>query len=282
MANVFFAEALRLAGMGFAIFPCRPGEKRPATKHGLHEASRDPDQIRSWWQRWPNANIGLRCDGLLVVDIDPQGLEWPGEARAREIKARKPPLQRTPRNGCHLFFRLPVGAPWRCSTGRLAPGVDTRGPGGYVLVSPSVVGGRHYQWLRPLRPVDELPLPPEWLCRELDRISRPAPARLADPADNLDVLRQGERNTGLTKLAGKLRRLGASTSEIEAALIAFNESRCCPPLPEAEVRRVAKSIGRYPCGSTTSPYDVLETIHPFLRSAWKHAIAHRRRRTRHG
>jgi hypothetical protein len=48
------------------------------------------------------------------------------------------------------------------------------------------------------------------------------------------------------------------------------------------VRRIAKSIGRYPCGSTTSPYDVLNNIHPLMRSAWKHAIAHRQRSLRHG
>src|SRR5262245_36081504 len=42
-----------------------------------------------------------------------------------------------------------------------------------------------------------------------------------------------------------MRRRGMSQTAIEVALLAENELRCRPPLPEADVRRIAASIRRY-------------------------------------
>ena len=55
---------------------------------------------------------------------------------------------------------------------------------------------------------------------------------------------EGNRNTTLTSLAGSMRRRGMSEDEIAAALLKVNE-RCDPPLDDAEVRKIAKSIARY-------------------------------------
>ena len=62
----------------------------------------------------------------------------------------------------------------------------------------------------------------------------------------------GERNNNLARLAGAMRRLGASVSAIEAALLEQNRQWCAPPLSEKEVRQVAKSIGRYPPADVNS------------------------------
>lgn len=55
----------------------------------------------------------------------------------------------------------------------------------------------------------------------------------------------GDRNNKLTSLAGKMRRQGFSGDEIEAALLAANTGRCRPPLADAEVRAIARSVSRY-------------------------------------
>lgn len=44
---------------------------------------------------------------------------------------------------------------------------------------------------------------------------------------------------------GRCGARGMSEEAIEAALLAKNESRCDPPLPEDEVCRIARSVGRY-------------------------------------
>jgi hypothetical protein len=60
---------------GWPVFPCRwrgEGRKRPLTRRGFLDSSRDPDQIRDWWQRWPEALIGLPTGQAtaVVVDVD--------------------------------------------------------------------------------------------------------------------------------------------------------------------------------------------------------------------
>jgi regulatory protein RepA len=59
------------------------------------------------------------------------------------------------------------------------------------------------------------------------------------------TLHKGGRNNTLTALAGAMRRKGASPESIAAGLLAENAERCSPPLPEAEVIGIARSVGRY-------------------------------------
>jgi hypothetical protein len=269
------AAALDYARLGYAVFPCRPGAKLPATGHGVLDATSDAAQITAWWRRWPQANIGLACNGLLVVDIDPGGLAWPGDDDKRQsIKGTSCPLQQTPRGGYHLVFGIPAGCHWRCSVGLLAPGVDTRTGGGYIVVAPSVVKGKTYQWIRPLVRKEELPPPPDWLIAELDAVEHkrqksPPPGGHNGQTD-VALLTEGTRNAGLASLAGKLRRAGLSQTELETALLAANQQRCRPPLPEREVLAIARSIGRYPPGPAETSWA--------MQQAWRHAIEHRMRK----
>ena len=167
------SAALRYAEQGYAVFPCRPGSKLPATGHGHNDATANAVQIRQWWSRQTDRNIGLACNGLLVIDIDPNGLSWPGDdVKRQSIKTTGCPLQRTPRGGFHLIFGIPAGHHWRCSVGQLTQGVDVRTGGGYVLAAPSVVKGKSYRWIRSLVPKSELPPPPDWLVEALDALER--------------------------------------------------------------------------------------------------------------
>lgn len=53
---------------------------------------------------------------------------------------------RHPNGGRHYIFRQPEGMVLRNTTGRIAPRVDTRANGGYIVVPPSVVENRPYRW----------------------------------------------------------------------------------------------------------------------------------------
>jgi hypothetical protein len=135
--------ALGYAADGWHVFPCDPATKRPVTDNGLHDATADAHTIRKWWQQWPGAMIGVRTGAAsgffaLDLDVDPDnGLD--GEAAFAALAAGKDPPEtvktRTPRGGQHLLFRW-VGRV-RNSAGKIAPGVDVRGDGGYVIVPPS-------------------------------------------------------------------------------------------------------------------------------------------------
>lgn len=245
--------ALEYADLGYAVFPCAPGAKKPLVEHGFHDATTDADQIEAWWQAWPQANIGLPTAGLLVVDIDRADNPWLRDQPERLLELAAAPIALTPGGGKHYIFRQPAGKTWRSTTGRLAPKVDTRADGGYIVAPPSVRPEGPYRWAEGMAldtSPEHLPEPPPWLAQELDRLAQgattsPSSPRVAALSGDGNSIPSGQRNATLASLAGTMRRAGMGLPEILAAIRASNVNRCSPPLPDAEVQRIAESIVRY-------------------------------------
>src|SRR5215472_6315945 len=121
---------------GFSIFPCK--EKIPLTgKGGFKHATKEEKQLREWWSRWPDAQIGVPCGAvnhLLVVDIDgPQGQEW-----VRKQNWPQTFTVETSPGHWQYWFRQPPGITTKCSARAIADEVDVRGDGGYVIAPPSI------------------------------------------------------------------------------------------------------------------------------------------------
>lgn len=242
--------ALGLVRRGLAVFPCRRREKLPLTPHGCLDASREPPQISAWWSRWPDANVAVATgplSGLFVVDVDVDGEE--GEASLRLLEAEHGALPATVEvitgRGRHLWLRLPAAADVRNSAGQLGGGLDVRGAGGYVLAPPSLhPSGRRYAWS-----VDSAGLladPPPWLLARVATASEGPRQRSATPSAAWRELAgrgvaEGGRNQALARLAGLLFRALDPLVAVDL-LTAWNEVRCRPPLPEAEVRRTLDSV----------------------------------------
>lgn len=137
--------ALSYARQGIKIFPLRPREKTPLTKHGYKDATSDESQIQTWWVQWPDANIGLatgRVSGLVVIDVDgPQG-----EESLKSLPPMPATWEVSTGRGRHLYYRSPEGASVGSSAGRLGEKLDVRGEGGYVVAPPSIhPNGHRYQ-----------------------------------------------------------------------------------------------------------------------------------------
>lgn len=162
------------ARMGYRVFPCVPGEKRPLTTHGCKDASSDLGEIAFWWEETPDANIGIATDGLLVVDIDQKGDEPNPWTIDQPDDLASTPVAKTPRGGFHHWFRQPANSDLRNSAGKLGKDVDHRANGGYVVAAPSVVDGQSYIWVRPLVPPGDLAEVPAWLLELLN----PAPRQI--------------------------------------------------------------------------------------------------------
>jgi len=254
--NALLNAALRCARLGYRVFPCQPGGKAPLTPHGFLDASSDMTRIEAWWAKHPDANVGMPTAGLVVIDIDGANNPWPGDPDKVAALANAV-TSRTPRGGGHYIFRQPSGKSLRSTAGRIAPHVDTRANGGYILLPPSVVDGRQYQWAEAtgLTGPEDLPEPPEWLIALLDSADTTIPPDASPNADTPieggarlgegNVIPHGQRNATLARLAGTMRRAGMSREEILAALMRANEDRCRPPLLVGEVERIATSIARY-------------------------------------
>jgi hypothetical protein len=64
--------ALAYATASWPVFPCIPGEKVPATSHGVKDATTDAAQIRAWWARNPGRNVAIAtgAPGPDVLDVE--------------------------------------------------------------------------------------------------------------------------------------------------------------------------------------------------------------------
>lgn len=247
MASELLQAALYYAELGYRVFPCAPGAKAPVTEHGFHDATTDATQIEAWWTNRPSANVAIATQGLMVIDVDGPPNAWLADDPDKLLSLAVAPLATTPRGGRHYVFRQPSGACWRSTEGQLAPHVDTRGDGGYILAAPSIVAGSAYRWA-PEMELDvgpaQLSEPPAWLAQLLAASSPTARRAAAAPAEG-NAIPQGQRNATLARLAGAMRRVGMSQSEIAAALTHANAERCMPPVPQREVDRIAASVARY-------------------------------------
>lgn len=145
--------ALRYAAQGWAVFPCRAGDKVPATAHGFKDATVDAQQIHTWWMAEPDNNIGISCgaSGLVVIDIDCKN-GAPGWDTWRALTATHGPevaltlAARTPSGGMHLYYAA-NGQDVKSAANALGAGLDTRARGGYVVAPPSRIGELAYTWL---------------------------------------------------------------------------------------------------------------------------------------
>jgi RecA/RadA recombinase len=131
-------EAATFLASTWPVFACR-ADKKPATAHGFKDATRDPATIRAMFRRPGAALIGVPmgpASGLFAVDVDPRhgGEAW-FEANAYRLPRTR--THRTMSGGWHLLFTWPEHRPLRNSASKIAPGVDTRGAGGYVITPPS-------------------------------------------------------------------------------------------------------------------------------------------------
>src|SRR5262245_47240170 len=81
-----------------------------------------------------------------------------------------------------------------------------------------------------------------------------------------EIIADGRRNDTMARMAGALRRKGASVPAILAALDAVNQAQCQPPLPDREIRAIAESIGRYRPVNESEPGDstAVEAWNPAL------------------
>jgi len=147
--------ALAYASAGWPVFPCRPdgtpapGWKAPLTEHGFLDAITDPAVIRAWWDRWPDANIGIATGApgpdVLDVDVKPDGNGFAGlnNLKRAGLLAGAAALVRTRSGGLHIYF---AGTAQGCHS-LPRHHLDFKAAGGYVLASPSVVGGKPYELL---------------------------------------------------------------------------------------------------------------------------------------
>ena len=194
--------ALAYAAAGIPVFPCKP-DKTPATPHGFKDATTDENRIKEAWDAWDGSSepliVGIPTGaGFVVLDLDcKDGKDGVSQlSRICNIKdwETSVPSVLTPSGGLHFYFAAPAEK-LKSTSNKLAPGVDTRGQGGYVIAPPSKAPGGKYELLQ--CPDALPPIPPD-LDEALRKagILGDAPPPASPPPmhpSNPDALRQAQR-----------------------------------------------------------------------------------------
>lgn len=238
-------DPCQLAELGYQILPCTPGAKRPHPKlapNGVYSASSKAADVARWLKL--RTNLAIHCSHMAVIDIDPAGIPW--LEQHHHLLQLAGAVVSTPRGGKHLWFAAPPHHTIQNSINQIAPGVDLKTTGGYVLVPPSAVNGKNYTWISsPTTPPDRLPPIPSQLLAPKHKPKPPTKTKNVAITHHGPIA-TGTRNCTLASIAGKLRRIGLVNEELYHALAEINQQFCHPPLDDREVARIAKSISRYP------------------------------------
>lgn len=176
-----FEIARRLAKQHFHVVPIAENSKwPPILKDFPQRATTDQDQIRRWWVDpvmglEQGYNVGISTtnyngsEHLIVVDIDGKDKDGFAEIIKLEFEGFSLPptyTQYTPNAGEHLVYKSKVPVGQR----DLAPGVNIRAKGGYIVGAGCSINGKFYT-------ANDLPVAdaPQWL---VDRCAKPSEKKM--------------------------------------------------------------------------------------------------------
>ncbi len=238
-------SALECASRGWLVFPVALN-KSPRTPNGFKAASTDADCIRAMHVQFGFVLVGIRtgeASNIAVLDIDRQhdGAGWWQENRDRLPATR---THRTRSGGLHLFFQNHPGL--RCSTAKIAPGIDVKAEGGSIIFWPAA--GLPVLCEAPLAPWPQWLMPPPKPAAVASyKHSGPRPAEhiaagLAGLVRTIAHAPPGQRNARLFWAAARTRELidngELSRAHGEAALI---EAAIRAGLEHLEITRTIQS-----------------------------------------
>ena len=270
--TILHEEALRIAALGYPVFPCVPKTKKPLNDNGVSGASCDAAKINAWWTKWPNANIGLACHKCLIIDVDVKDgkrgdLDMPMLVDALG-KLPTSPMARSGGGGWHMFFQRPKenitgskGVVWQGKK----TGIDIQVGNQYVVAPPSVhETDKCYEWIRPLIPVDELPhVPQKWIDdflpkRNAKKAVAPMPVTFVTNDQIVDrcrkyvatipsaIMGQNGSKTTLTAANAIFWGFGLSEEQGWPVLIEYS-NRCEPPWSEKELQhKMSEAMNKPP------------------------------------
>lgn len=197
----------------------------PLVPHGVKDATTDLKTIRRWHRKHPDMNYAVATAGLAVIDCDST------EALQAFRSGYRPPPTFTVKTarGFHFYYRGEM--PSRIG---VRDKLDVKsGSGSYVVGPASLHASGAIYALWEDEPIADLP------------------QNIADITEWPDEpeggpIPVGLRNDTLTKFAGYLRGKGVPQAAVLETLKALNRTMSEKPLPDREVRQIARSVSRYP------------------------------------
>ena len=211
---------------------CSSPGKHPISSlvpHGVKDATADLKTIRRWHRKRPDMNYAVATEGLAVIDCDSK------EALKAFQSGYRPPPTFTVKTarGFHYYYRGEMPARIGVSAK-----LDIKSGAGSYVVGP---GSRHASgaiyavWED--EPIADLPQ------NIADMSERPG-----ESADEVGggPIPVGLRNSTMTQFAGYMHAKGVPQAALLETLKTLNRTMSEKPLPDREVRQIARSVSRYP------------------------------------
>ncbi|WP_078600193.1 bifunctional DNA primase/polymerase [Streptomyces violens] len=234
---------------------CRGECGRPG--HGVHDATDDEQRLAELFATAPHATgYGIACGRgplpLLGVDLDRKnGVDGVASLRAladeHGFTIEPTTAIATPSGGWHLWFTGPADARVPNSAGKLGPGIDVRGYGGYLVGPGSWTSRGVYRFAEP-HPVAPIPtalldlIVPAPLPRRTVTVGRTRSAALTGLVKYVLDSREGQRNERLYWAAQTAFKEGRQRGIAPQAITgAMAEAAALIGLSESEARHTIES-----------------------------------------
>jgi bifunctional DNA primase/polymerase-like protein/DnaB helicase-like protein len=200
--------------LGWSMIPIKPNGKEPLIPWKEYQTRQSTEQeLKKWIENWPDMNLGIvtgAISQLVVVDLD--GVQGINYGKSRHITSS---IVSQTGNGRQLFYKWTEHVD--NSVKKIAPGVDIRGDGGFVVVSPSVhPNGRIYRWEKFVPTILE-PFPINIIPTGV-AVNVPIVKQEGWIAKALEEMKIGNIDDTLTSILGRLRRDGYTDSDAYALL----------------------------------------------------------------
>jgi hypothetical protein len=156
-----FNHALNFVARGIRIIPLRPNTKEPLITDWKRNASADPDQIRKWFDQYPDCNFALLMgEGIVVLDVDTKNGKNGLASLKQLIGANQffdTLVVATPSGGAHYYLRTQQDLATKHG---FLDGLDFQAVGSYVVAPGSAINGIEY---RIVSDSTEIASIPDWL-----------------------------------------------------------------------------------------------------------------------
>ncbi|MGW7380228.1 bifunctional DNA primase/polymerase [Streptomyces sp. NPDC054794] len=230
--------------------------------HGVYDASADPARIRALFAAAPWATgYGIACGlpphHLIGIDLDTKS-GTDSSAALRELALRhlftipETVVVLTPSGGRHLWLSGPPDVVIPNSAGRLAPGIDIRGAGGYLVGPGSRTEHGVYGTAPGTAHLAPAVCPPALLRLLLPppRPARPTPSATGDRGQGLVqfvlAAHPGQRNTRLFWAACRAYENGIGPALVDPLVDAARNTGLSEPEARATIASAARMTGHHP------------------------------------
>ncbi len=264
--------ALKYFEKGMSVFPVNPNTKKPLVEWKKYQTERPTiEQVHAWFDRTSNgiAIVTGKISDTFVVDFDRYKPGFSEETALQLIPdSVHAPTVKTMNDGQHMYFRNPeINASIMAG---VAPGIDYRGEGGYVVAPPSKsMSGAEYRWVVSLDECERPPLPDSFKNAVINKDKYKLYTRGDDnnsrqvssmSSNVVNLFNQGTRDQDLFHIANLLVKAGCEEPYLLKVLeiLALN---CNPPFPinEAEIK-IKSAIQRAERRSGNLAADVREWV----------------------